>query len=51
MFRLEPNSGLIVPSEVHSQTENTEAQQASFQALAAGIAQLDHAGLMLRTIR
>jgi hypothetical protein len=50
-FRLQPNSGLIVPSQVHSQAENAEAQQASFQALAAGIAQLAHAGLVLRPAR
>lgn len=51
VFKLEPNSGLIVPSQVHRQTENTEAQHASFVALAAGIAQLAPAGLVLQPIR
>jgi len=51
VFRLKPNSGLIVPSEVHGQSENTEAQQASFEVLSAGIAQLAHAGLTLEPIR
>jgi hypothetical protein len=43
--------GLVVPAHVHSQTENAEAQTASFRALAAGIAQLAHAGLRLRPTR
>jgi hypothetical protein len=47
----EADQGLVVPSHVHIQSENAETQTASFHALAAGIAQLAHAGLRLRPAR
>jgi len=48
MFLQASDGGLIVPSEVHRQTENPHAQSTDILALAASIAQLDSAGLKLR---
>ena len=48
IFKQANGCGLFVPSEVHRQTENADTQRASFQALAASVAQLECAGLKLR---
>jgi DNA-binding transcriptional regulator YhcF (GntR family) len=48
IFKQANGCGVFVPCEVHRQTDDADAQRASFQALAAGVAQMEYAGLKLR---